>query len=265
MPKSHPIALLILLLLLEYPLLAPSSAQSTSKPQQYTFRVVHSFPHDPAAFTQGLEYRNGFLYESTGLKGRSSLRKVRLETGEVLQRIDLSPEYFGEGITVLKNEIVQLTWRSHIGFVYNLSDFRLLRQFSYPGEGWGLANDGHEIFMSDGSDEIRVLDPATLTEKRRFQVRDGTKPIRNLNELEYVEGELYANIWQTDRIARISPRTGEVLAWIDLTGLLSPVYRTEEGAVLNGIAYDAKRKRLFVTGKLWPSLFEIQLVPKKGK
>jgi glutaminyl-peptide cyclotransferase len=237
--------------------------QAAPKTPQYTFKVINAFPHDPEAFTQGLEYHNGFLYESTGLEGRSSLRKVRLETGEVLQRIDLPAEYFGEGITLLKNEIIQVTWQSHIGFVYNLGDFRQLRQFSYPGEGWGLANNSREIFMSDGTSEIRVLDPTTLAEKRRFTVRDGAKQIRDLNELEYVDGELYANIWQTNRIARISPQTGEVLGWIDLAGLLSPVYRLADGAVLNGIAYDATHKRLFVTGKLWPSLFEIQLVPKK--
>jgi len=236
----------------------------TRKTPQYTFEVVHTFPHDSTAFTQGLEYRDGFLYESTGLRGRSSLRKVRLETGEVLQQIDLSPEYFGEGITVFKDDkIVQLTWQSHVGFVYNLSDFRLQRQFSYPGEGWGLANDGREIFMSDGTSEIRVLDPVTLSERRRFTVHDGATLIKDLNELEFVEGELYANVWQTNRIARISPRTGEVVGWIDLSGLLSPVFRLADGAVLNGIAYDSKRKRLFVTGKLWPSLFEIQLKPKR--
>ncbi|MGA8608780.1 MAG: glutaminyl-peptide cyclotransferase, partial [Candidatus Sulfotelmatobacter sp.] len=162
----------------------------------------------------------------------------------------------------LKNEIVQLTWQSQIGFVYNLSDFHLLRQFSYSGEGWGLTTDGHEIFMSNGTSEIRVLDPSTLTEKRYLTVHDGTNRIDELNELEFVDGELFANIWQTDRIARISPRTGEVVGWIDLKGLLSPVYRLESGAVLNGIAYDPERKRLFVTGKLWPKLFEIQLVPK---
>jgi glutamine cyclotransferase len=157
---------------------------------------------------------------------------------------------------------VQLTWQSQIGFVYNLSDFRLQRQFSYSGEGWGLTTDGREIFMSDGTPEIRVLDPGTLAEKRRFTVRDGTAEIKQLNELEYVEGEIYANVWQTDRIARISPRTGRVLGWIDLEGLLSPVYRLESGAVLNGIAYDGGRKRLFVTGKLWPKVFEIQIVKK---
>ena len=219
---------------------------------EYTFKVIRTFPHDPRAFTQGLVFHNGFLYEGTGLKGRSSLRKVRLETGEVVQEVDLAPEFFGEGITILKNEIVQLTWQSQIGFVYNLSDFHLLRQFSYSGEGWGLTTDGHEIFMSNGTSEIRVLDPSTLTEKRHFTVHDGTTRIDELNELEFVDGELFANIWQTDRIARISPRTGEVVGWIDLKGLLSPVYRLESGAVLNGIAYDSERKRLFVTGKLWP-------------
>lgn len=255
--------LLFGLLFIAASLAQTARGQGAPKTPHYTFKVVNAFPHDSEAFTQGLEYRGGFLYESTGLKGRSSLRKLRLETGEVLQRIDLPAEYFGEGITLFKNEIVQLTWQSHIGFVYDLRDFRQLRQFSYPGEGWGLANDGREIFMSDGTSEIRILDPDTLTEKRRFTVRDGTKQIRDLNELEYVEGEIYANIWQTDQIARISPRTGEVLGWIDLTGLLSPMYRLANGAVLNGIAYDATHKRLFVTGKLWPSLFEIRVVPKK--
>jgi glutamine cyclotransferase len=191
------------------------------------------------------------------------LRKVRLETGEVIQEADLAPELFGEGITIVNNEIVQLTWQAQTGFVYNLSDFHLLRQFSYKGEGWGLATDGRAIFMSDGTPEIRVLDPAALAEKRRFTVHDGSRHISQLNELEFVEGELFANVWQTDRIARISPQSGEVVGWIDLTGLLSPVYRLESGAVLNGIAYDSERKRLFVTGKLWPKVFEIQLVPKR--
>ena len=234
----------------------------SSRPPEYTFKIVRTFPHDSNAFTQGLTYRDGFLYEGTGLQGRSSLRKVRLETGEVVQRIDLAPEFFGEGITLLKDTVVQLTWQAQIGFVYRLSDFHLLRRFAYSGEGWGLASHGREIFMSDGTSEIRVLDPGTLTEKRRFTVRDGTHPVKELNELEVVEGEIFANVWQTDRIARISPQNGEVLGWIDLTGLLSPVYRLESGAVLNGIAYDSERKRLFVTGKLWPNIFEIALVPK---
>jgi glutamine cyclotransferase len=229
---------------------------------EYTFKVIHVFPHNPVAFTQGLFYHDGFLYEGTGLNGRSSLRKLRLETGETLSKVDLPQEYFGEGIALLKNEIVQLTWQSQTGFVYNLSDLRLLRRFSYRGEGWGLTSNGTDFFMSDGTSEIRVLDGATLHEKRLLKVRDGSTPVTQLNELEFVEGEIFANVWQTDRIARISPRTGKIVGWIDLTGLLSSVYKLEPGAVLNGIAYDPAKKRLFVTGKLWPSLFEIRLIPK---
>jgi glutamine cyclotransferase len=175
----------------------------------------------------------------------------------------LAPDFFGEGITLLKNEVVQLTWLSHRGFVYNVSDFRLLRRFSYSGEGWGLATNGREIFMSDGTPAIRVLDADTLEQKRRFTVQDGDTPIDQLNELEFVDGEIFANVWKTDRIARISPQSGRVVGWIDLKGLLSPIYDLESGAVLNGIAYDSSRKRLFVTGKLWPSIFEIRLVPKR--
>jgi glutamine cyclotransferase len=234
-------------------------------PSQYTFKIVRTFPHDPAAFTQGLAFRDGFLYEGTGLKGRSSLRKVRLDTGEVIQRVDLAPEFFGEGIALYNNEIIQLTWQSQTGFVYNLSNFHLLHRFSYAGEGWGLTANDHEIFMSDGTPEIRVLDGTTLAEKRRFTVRDGDTPIGQLNELEFVDGEIFANVWQTDRIARISPQSGKVVGWIDLQGLLSPIYRLESGAVLNGIAYDSIRKRLFVTGKLWPSIFEIRIIRKTYK
>jgi len=243
---------------------SPHHVQAT-KPPEYTFKIIRVFPHDPAAFTQGLAYRDGFLYEGTGLNGHSSLRKVRLETGEVVQQVNLPPELFGEGITILKDQILQLTWTSQIGFVYNASDFRLLRQFSYSGEGWGLTTDGYEIFMSDGSAEIRVLDAGTLAEKRRLKVRDGATAIDQLNELEFIDGEIFANVWQTDRIARISPRTGKVVGWIDLKGLLSPMYRLDENAVLNGIAYDAAGKRLFVTGKLWPSIFQIQVVEKHQK
>jgi glutamine cyclotransferase len=257
--------LVILLAALAQSLTSQAPPRSHATPPEYTFEIVRTFPHDATAFTQGLAYRDGFLYEGTGLKGRSSLRKVRLETGEVVQRIDLAPEFFGEGVTLIGNKIVQLTWQSQTGFVYNLSDFRLLRRFSYSGEGWGLATNGQDLFMSDGSAEIRVLDGSTLTEKHRFTVHDGPRHIDQLNELEFVEGEIFANIWQTDRIARISPQTGEVTGWIDLTGILSPVYRLEPGAVLNGIAYDANRKRLFVTGKLWPNIFEIRLVPKHAR
>jgi glutamine cyclotransferase len=233
-------------------------------PDEFTYAVVQSFPHDQNAFTQGLAWYHGFLYEGTGLEGRSSLRKVRLTTGEVLQQVNLAPEYFGEGITVLKDRILQLTWKAKTGFIYSASDFRLLRQFTYPGEGWGLANDGTNVYMSDGSADIRVLDGNTLKEKHRLHVHDGNRPVKELNELEFVEGELFANVWHTDRIARISLQTGEVLGWIDLTGILgAPFRRDNPEAVLNGIAYDAAGKRLFVTGKLWPRIFEIRLVPKK--
>src|ERR1700722_10380627 len=228
-------------------------------PAEYSFNIVRTFPHDPTAFTQGLVYRDGFLYEGTGLNGRSSLRKVNLETGEVVQHINLAAEFFGEGITLLKNEVVQLTWQSHTGFVYDLRDFRLLRKFSYLGEGWGITTNGRDLFMSDGTSEIRVLDGETFAEKRRFAVHDDDTPIDQLNELEFVNGEIFANVWQTDRIARISPQSGRVVGWIDLGGILSPVYHLESGAVLNGIAYDSIKKRLFVTGKLWPNVFEIRL------
>jgi glutamine cyclotransferase len=228
----------------------------------FTYKVVRDYPHDPTAFTQGLEYRGGFLYEGTGLNGRSSLRKERLETGQILEQTKLSPEYFGEGITVLGPAIFQLTWQSHTGFVYGSSTFHVERRFSYPGEGWGLTNDGHLIYMSDGTAAIRVMDPHTFAEKRRIQVRDGGAPVAELNELEWVDGEILANVWQTDRIARISPATGEVAGWIDCSGMLPTVFRSSPDAVLNGIAYDSRTKRLFVTGKLWPKLYQIQMVPR---
>jgi glutamine cyclotransferase len=239
------------------------TAARAKHPPEYTYAVVQSFPHDPDAFTQGLVYHNGFLYEGTGLEGRSSLRRVRLETGEIVQRLDLPYEYFGEGIALVRNQILQLTWKSQVGFVYDLRTFQQLRRFSYMGEGWGLTSNGDDVYMSDGSADIRILDATTLSEKRRIHVHDGPKAIDQLNELEYIDGQIFANIWETNRIARIAPQTGEVVGWIDLTGLLSPMYQLERGAVLNGIAYDTARKRLFVTGKLWPRLFEIQVVPKK--
>ena len=243
-------------------LVLSAAGQSTTKPAEYTFTVVHAFPHDSAAYTQGLAYDDGFLYEGTGRNGQSSLRRVNLETGAVLQRVELQPEFFGEGITIYKDRVFQLTWQSHICFVYDLTNFRQLRQFTYTGEGWGLAAGSGELFMSDGTSEIRVLDPETFREKRRIKVRDRSKPLDQLNELEFVEGQIFANVWHSNRIARISPETGAVVGWIDLAGLLSPVYHIEPEAVLNGIAYDASRKRLFVTGKLWPSVFEIKLSAK---
>jgi glutamine cyclotransferase len=241
-------------------LLALSVAQAATP--EYGYQVVHVYPHDHGAFTQGLEFRGGFLYEGTGLEGRSMLRKVKLETGQVLQEIHIAPQLFGEGITVINQQILEITWKAEAGFVYDQNSFRQLRTFRYPGEGWGLANDGTQVYMSDGTAQIRVWDANTQQEKRRITVHDGAKQIEELNELEWVRGEIYANVWQTDRIVRISPTDGRVTGWIDLKGILSPADR--EGVdVLNGIAYDALGDRLFVTGKLWPKLFEIKLIPKK--
>ena len=240
----------------------PTRSAISSVPR-YGFKVIRIYPHDPRAFTQGLEFRNGTLYEGTGLEGRSTLRREDLETGKVIEKIDLAPQIFGEGITVVNGRIIQVTWVSHRGFIYHRSSFKLIQTFAYPGEGWGLANDGRHIYLSDGTPEIRCLDPATMKEERRLTVHDGREEIHKLNELEWVRGELFANIWQTDRIARISPVNGQVLGWIDLTGLLPSEDRTAETDVLNGIAYDSARDRLFVTGKLWPKLFEIRLVPER--
>jgi glutamine cyclotransferase len=245
--------------------LAAAVLTAVAQTPEYGYQVIHAYPHDPDAFTQGLEFRAGFLYEGTGLKGRSSLRKVKLETGQVVQKIDIDPQYFGEGITVLNQQVIELTWQSETGFVYEQPSFRLLRSFNYPGEGWGLANDGQKIYMSDGSAQIRIWNPGTLQEERRITVTDRGQPILNLNELEIVRGEIYANVWQTDRIARISPADGRVLGWIDLTGILSAADRLGTIDVLNGIAYDVLGSRLFVTGKLWPKLFEIKVIPLHRK
>lgn len=241
--------------------LATQLPVNTSIPQ-YTYQVVRGYPHDPGAFTQGLEYVNGALYEGTGLNGRSSIRKVKLETGEVLQRHDVGAEYFGEGITIWKNDLIELTWQSGIAFVYNSSTFQERRKFKYLGEGWGLTNDGVNLIMSDGTDRLRLLDPVTFAERRRLQVTAAGMPVRNLNELEIVKGEIFANVWQTNMIARIAP-DGRVVGWIDLSGLLAPAERAGVD-VLNGIAYDQTNDRLFVTGKLWPKVFEIKLVRKVG-
>jgi glutaminyl-peptide cyclotransferase len=227
----------------------------------YGYRVVNAYPHDPEAFTQGLVYRNGFLYESTGLNTKSSLRKVQLETGKVIQRRQVHDQYFAEGLADWGGKLIQLTWRSNVAFVYDQATFNLERTFPYVGEGWGLMHDDKRLIMSDGSASLRFLDPTTFAETGRLTVTDRGQPVENLNELEMVRGEIYANIWQTDRIARVAPASGRVTGWIDLSGLL-PVADQEAHHVdvLNGIAYDAEHDRLFVTGKLWPKLFEIALV-----
>ena len=238
---------------------------SAGEVPEYRVQVIETYPHDRSAFTQGLEYRGGFLYEGTGLNGHSSLRQVELKTGRVVKEISLAAQYFGEGITVINGRIVQLTWKSHTGFVYEQPTFRLLKQFDYPGEGWGLTNNGKYIYMSDGTAQIRYWDPYTLSELRRVTVHDGSHDIDNLNELEYVNGEVYANVWGTDRIARISPQDGRVVGWIDASGLLSAEdVQSAPVDVLNGIAYDAMGDRLFLTGKLWPKLFQVKVVLKRG-
>lgn len=229
------------------------------------YRVVNVYPHDPAAYTQGLLFHDGFLYESTGLHGRSTLRKVKLETGEVVQRRRIDQAHFAEGLAEWEGQLVQLTWQSKIAFVYRLSDFASQRTFSYAGEGWGLTHDGRRFILSDGTSTLRFLDPDTFRETGRVTVTDGGQSVAHLNELEYVRGEVFANIWYSDRVARISPESGRVTGWIDLSGLLSPTFRRNPDDVLNGIAYDAKTDRLFVTGKLWPRLFEIDIVPKPSR
>lgn len=229
-------------------------------PATYGYQIVRTYPHDSRAYTQGLVYKDGVLFESTGLNGRSSLRKVRLETGEVLQQHQLSPKYFGEGLVDWGGQLIQLTWQTNVGFVYDLRTFKPLRQFVYQGEGWGLTHDGKRLIMSDGhsSGQLRYLDPTSLKELSRLTVRDQGRPVAMLNELEFVRGEIFANIYQTDRVARIDPASGRVVGWIDLSGLLSAAERRDTD-VLNGIAYDPAGDRLFVTGKLWPRLFEVKL------
>ena len=229
----------------------------------YGYQIVHAYPHDTSAYTEGLFYKDGFLYESTGEKGASSVRKVQLETGKVLQQRDVPPQYFGEGIVDWKGELIQLTWQSETGFVYGLADFKLRRTFSYPGEGWALTRDSTHLYMSDGSPVLRILDPDTLTATGGIMVTADGVPVTHLNELEWVDGEIYANIWLTNRIARIDPATGHVVGWIDLTGLFDvSTLPVPSNDVLNGIAWDAQHQRLFVTGKHWPKLFEIRLVPR---
>ena len=233
-------------------------AQGVVRTPVYGYEVVKVYPHDREAFTQGLLFRDGVLYESTGLNGKSSLRKVQLETGRVLQQVAVDSRYFAEGLTDWGTRLVQLTWSTNVGFVYDLASFKQQQTFSYTGEGWGLTHDDRRLIMSDGTSTLRFLDPQTLKVTGQVQVTDGNVPVRDVNELEYVDGQVYANVWLTDRIAMIAPDTGRVTAWLNLAGLISKSALSGD-AVLNGIAYDTQRKRLFVTGKLWPSLFEIRV------
>jgi glutamine cyclotransferase len=229
------------------------------------YRVVHAYPHDQHAFTQGLVYVDGHLYESTGIKAQSSLREEDLDTGRILRMQLVPDQYFAEGLTDWKDTLIQLTWQSHIAFVYDRATFRPLRTFHYDGEGWGLTHDAKALILSDGTATLRFFDPDTFHEVRRITVKDRGAPVTYLNELEYIHGEIYANVWHTNRIARISPATGRVIGWIDLKGLMPRDLLANDEAVLNGIAYDAAHNRLFVTGKLWPKVFEIVVAPESAK
>jgi glutamine cyclotransferase len=237
------------------------SDQTAAAVPVWGVRIVHAYPHDTGAFTEGLFYKDGFLYESTGLEGHSSIRKVELTTGRVVQERELTPEYFGEGIVAWKDRLIQVTWRTETGFIYDLATFRPLGSFRYPGEGWALTRDDSRLILSDGTSNIRFLNPTTFDETGHITVTADGKPVLNVNELEWVKGRIFANIWQTNLIAMIDPKGGKVLGWIDLSPLSPAVDTQGPDAVLNGIAYDAADERLFVTGKLWSKLYEIQLVP----
>jgi glutamine cyclotransferase len=226
----------------------------------YDVDVVHTYPHDVSAYTEGLFYLNGFLYESTGMEQHSTIRKVRIDTGVVVQKIDIPAQYFGEGIVNWGANLYEWTWQSHICFVYDRFSLRPVKQFTYTGEGWGMTRDAKEIITSDGTATLRFRDPDTFKETRHIVVKDGSTTVDRLNELEYVKGEIFANVWHSDRIARISPQNGHVIGWIDLSGLLPDSKKINDEAVLNGIAYDAQHDRLFVTGKQWPTIFEIKII-----
>jgi glutaminyl-peptide cyclotransferase len=226
-----------------------------------SYEIVAEFPHSTASYTEGFFYRDGLFYEGTGLKGNSAILVIEPETGKVLQRRDLPQQYFGEGIVDWGHEIYEWTWQSHVCFVYDRFSLRPAGQFTYSGEGWGMTRTAKEIITSDGTATLRFRDPTTFKETRHIEVKEDGHIVEQLNELEYVKGEIYANIWHTDRIARISPRDGHVLGWIDLSGLMPASRRVNDESVLNGIAYDAQHDRFFVTGKQWPTVFEIRIVP----
>jgi glutamine cyclotransferase len=240
----------------------PRSRIQADEVPTYTYEVVNSWPHLTTHFTQGLVYYDGHLYESTGQYGSSLLCRLELKTGKVQKKVDVAREFFAEGMTIFGDKIYQLTWQAHKGFVYGLKDFDRLSEFSYEGEGWGLTNDGHSLLMSDGTNKIRFIDPANFRVLRSIEVFDHNQPLMELNELEYIKGEIYANIWHSDKIVRIDPATGKILAWVDLAGLRRPQDGDNEDNVLNGIAYDEKNDRLFVTGKRWSRMYEIRLVKK---
>jgi glutamine cyclotransferase len=236
-----------------------ASASVNADAPVYGFEVVNVWPHDTKAFTQGLIFHDGVFYESTGQIGASTVRKVEPATGKVLQKIDVPPPHFGEGLALLNGKLHQLTWSTNKAFVYDVATLKKVGEFHIDGEGWGLTEDGESLILSDGSNEIRFLDPTTYAIKRTIKVFDKGQPLREINELEYIKGEIYANIWHKDRIVRIDPKNGAILGWVELKGILPTVSSLDDEAVLNGIAYDEVSDRIFVTGKLWPKLFEIRL------
>ncbi|MEO7133080.1 MAG: glutaminyl-peptide cyclotransferase [Vicinamibacterales bacterium] len=240
---------------------APATiAQRKPAPVQ-GYRIIATFPHDTTSFTQGLVFAaDGQIYESTGLQGESTLRRVDIASGKTLQRIDVPSQYFAEGLAMVGDELLQLTWQHKLGFVYDRATFKQKRTFPYATEGWGIAYDGAaQLVMSDGSDTLTFLDPKTFAAGKKLRVLDAGRPIANLNELEWIEGEIWANVWMTDRIARISPQTGEVNAWIDLSTLFPRSQRLPPADELNGIAYDKATRRIFITGKKWPRLYQIAI------
>ena len=261
--KREYIAVLLLLVILAVVIVTYMINKQPSISPVYGYEIVNTYPHDANAFTQGLVYENGFLYEGTGIVARSTLRKVELETGNVLQLYHMPEKYFGEGITIWQDKIIQLTYLSKTGFVYDKETFEPLGQFSYKTEGWGLTHDNKYLIMSDGSPTLSFLDTDTFEIVSKIAVNYQGSLLDNINELEYIDGKIFANIWQTDNIVIIDPKTGNVESIIELEGLLNRWEIEEPADVLNGIAYDAKNKRLFVTGKWWPKLFEIKLVPKE--
>lgn len=265
-------ALALFLLIVGGDMRAPAqevgSLQENNSPQAdevpvYTYEVVNSWPHLRNHFTQGLVYYDGKLYESTGQYGSSLLCRLDLKTGEVKKKVDVDRQYFAEGMTILGDRIYQLTWQAHKGFIYDLKEFKPVGEFAYDGEGWGLTTDGRSLIMSDGTNKLRFIDPQGFGVQKTIEVFDHGHPLLDLNELEYIKGEIYANIWHSDRVVRIDPNSGKILAWVDLSGLHRPEDDDNSDNVLNGIAYDAKNDRLFVTGKRWSRLYEIRLVKKE--
>ena len=256
------IILISLLLLSDSDLLFAKNSSTSTKSSipVYTYFIVNKIPHDFNAYTQGLVFNDGYLYESTGRRGQSSLRKVDPDNGAVITLHSLADEFFGEGITILDEKIYQLTWQSYTGFIYDKSTFLVMEEFFYNTEGWGITHNGRELIVSDGTSTLYFLDPITMEVLKQITVTDNNGPVQNLNELEYVNGEIFANVLFSYQIARINPTNGEITGWIDLSGILDNERIDYPIDVMNGIAYDKASDRLFVTGKLWPQVFEIRLI-----